>query len=72
MRRDRLGRRIGRNWWREMICGSLAGAEQAWWLEREAVALGYQTEMQEFQEQNPRPTLRLFLETHAGMAGQPG
>jgi hypothetical protein len=62
MRRDRLGRRIGRNLWREYIVGEWSSADHAWWLHREAVAIGYETEQREFAEANPRPTLRAFME----------
>lgn len=44
-------------------------ADHAWWLDREATAYGYQTEMVEYAEANPRPTLRGFLETNKGMTG---
>jgi hypothetical protein len=39
----------------------LAAADHAWWLERERVAIGYTTEMAEFAQLHPRPTLRSFL-----------
>lgn len=69
-RRDRRGRRIGRNWWRESICEQLAAAGQAWWLDREAVALGYATEKVEYAGAFPRPTLKGFLIANAGQASR--
>lgn len=61
MRRDRLGRRIGRNLWREYVTDAWRAADHAWWLDREAVAIGYATEMAEYQADHPRPTLRAFM-----------
>lgn len=61
VRRDRLGRRIGRNAWREYVMDALSAADHAWWLDREAVAIGYATEMAEYAEEHPRPTLKAFL-----------
>lgn len=67
-RLDNRGRRIGRNWWREYNCDQLFYAAAAWERECEAVALGYGTEEAEFAAENPRPTLKAFLETNAGLA----
>ena len=61
MRRDRLGRRIGRNWWREWTTEVWRSADHAWWLDREAVALGYSTEMAEYAAEHPRPTFKATL-----------
>jgi hypothetical protein len=61
VRRDRLGRRIGRNLWREFVTDSWRAADHAWWLAREAEAIGYATEMAEFAAAHPRPTLRAFM-----------
>ncbi len=66
-RRDSLGRRIGRNWWREMICEMLLDATLAWEAACESVAYGYETETAEYAESYPRPTLKAFLLDHAGM-----
>ncbi|KAB2809288.1 hypothetical protein F9L07_19810 [Pimelobacter simplex] len=66
IRRDKLGRRIGRNWWRELIVSSWSAADHAWWLHREAVAVGYATEEAEFAAEHPRPTLKAFMVTLAG------
>lgn len=65
-RRDKRGRRIGRNWWREWNTDLLHCADHAWWLAREAVAVGYATEEREYADQHPRPTLKAFLIHNAG------
>lgn len=52
---------IGSHWWREMVTDAWRSADQAWWLHREAVALGYPTEMREFEERHPRPRLGDFM-----------
>lgn len=65
--RDKRGRRIGRNWWRELNVDSWRHADHAWWLDREATALGYATEKREYAEAHPRPTLKGFLISNAGM-----
>lgn len=65
-RRDRRGRRIGRNWWREWNVDSLRAADHAWWMDREAVAIGYETEQAEYATEHPRPTLKAFLIGNAG------
>lgn len=71
-RRDKLGRRIGRNWWREYVTDLWACADHAWRLEAEAVSIGYATELEEYRAQHPRPQLRTFLVelagTHRGQA----
>lgn len=61
MRRDRLGRRIGRNAWREWITDAWRSADHAWFLAAEAVALGYRTELAEYAAEHPRPTLKAFM-----------
>lgn len=66
-RRDKRGRRIGHNWWREYICDTLFMADHAWQLQRETVCIGYATEEAEYQELHPRPTLKAFLLANAGM-----
>lgn len=53
----------GRHWWREYVVDAWRSAYQAWWLQREAVAIGYATEMAEFEAANPCPNLRDFM-TH--------
>lgn len=62
IRRDRLGRRIGRNRWREYVTDSWRCADHAWWLEAEATAIGYATELEEFRQEHPRPQLGRFME----------
>jgi hypothetical protein len=66
IRRDKRGRRIGHNWWRELIVSSWSAADHAWWLHREAVAIGYETEEAEFAAEYPRPTLKAFMVSLAG------
>lgn len=66
VRRDKLGRRIGRNWWREYVMSVYAPARQAWWLQLEASSNGWATEAAEFAAANPGPTLKQFL---TGLAG---
>lgn len=60
-RRDRRGRRIGRNRWREYVVGEWSCADHAWWLDREAVAIGYATEEAEYAAEYPRPRLGEFM-----------
>jgi hypothetical protein len=81
-RRDKRGRRIGYNWWREYITDLLWHAEQAWQALRESgTAIGttaiagadfdtayYQLSEAEFRQLHPRPTLKQLLIEHAGMA----
>lgn len=69
MRRDKRGRRIGRNWWREFIVSHWFAADSAWQLDREATAIGYATEEAEYAAEHPRPTLKAFMVENAGMAG---
>lgn len=67
MRRDSLGRRIGRNWWREFVMDHLTTATQAWQLEAEAASNGWTTEFQEFKALHPMPQLKVFL---VGLKGE--
>lgn len=61
MRRDRIGRRIGRNWWRETVTEAWRSADHAWWLAREAACNGWHTEQTEWTADNPRPRLGDFM-----------
>lgn len=61
IRRDRRGRRVGRNWWREHVVSSWRDADDAWWLLAEANGIGYATETAEFRAAHPRPTLKSFM-----------
>ncbi len=61
MRRDSLGRRIGRNWWREFIMAHLSAAAHAWELNAEQASNGWATEYEEFRDLHPRPQLKHFL-----------
>jgi hypothetical protein len=73
MRRDRRGRRIGRNAWREFITDAWRSADHAWWLACENVCYGYGTEIAEYQAEHPRPTLKAFMVALApGWTGQKG
>lgn len=67
MRRDRLGRRIGRNWWREWIMDHLTSARASWDLQAEAASNGWATELEEFRELHPQPQLKVFL---VGLKGE--
>lgn len=66
-RRDKRGRRIGYNWWREYNCNLLLDATLAWERQCEEVAIGYATETAEFARDFPRPNLKDFLVANAGM-----
>lgn len=68
MRRDKLGRRIGRNWWREFIMDTYYAARAAWEALLEAAAIGYATEEAAFREQHPPPRLKDLLIQNAGLA----
>ncbi len=61
MRRDRLGRRIGHNAWREYVLDAYRPARQAWWERMEAATAEYATELAEWTADNPGPTLKGFL-----------
>lgn len=69
-RRDSAGRKIGFNWWREYNNQLLFIATAVWEAEAEAVTLGYETEMREYEVEHPRPTLKEFLTGNAGMRGE--
>lgn len=51
----------GRHWWRDMLVDAFQAADHAWWLRREAEAIGYATEMKEFEAEHPRPRLKDFM-----------
>lgn len=61
MRFDSIGRRIGRNLWRELITSSQRTAKQAWALRAETVTRGYDTEMRDYRARHPQPNLRDFM-----------
>jgi hypothetical protein len=50
-----------RHTWREDVTDAWWMATQAWLLHRENVAIGYATEMAEFEEHHPRPRLADFM-----------
>lgn len=47
--------------WRDSVVGAWRDATDAWLVERESVAIGYGTEMAEFEARTPRPRLRDFM-----------
>lgn len=51
----------GHHWWREYVTEEWRAAYQAWWLHREEVAIGYATEMREFEAEHPAPRLADFM-----------
>lgn len=51
----------GRHWWRELVTEAWRAAYDAWWLEREEVAIGYATEQREFSAVKPAPRLADFM-----------
>lgn len=53
--------------WREYVTAAYRLAVIAWEWERERVALGYATEMEEFELENPRPTFKEALLANAGL-----
>lgn len=61
MRRDKRGRRIGRNWWRELVVSTWRSAYDAWQVEAERVAVGYATELADFKRSHPTPTLKATM-----------
>lgn len=80
-RRDRRGRRIGRNWWREFNMDCWRSAHDAWEQRRESDAPAYQAagaahsgaacyqlSDREYQTLYPQPTLKEFLLGNKGMS----
>lgn len=67
MKRDKRGRRIGYNWWREYNCALLLDATLTWERDCEVAAVGYATEIKEYAATYPRPNLKEFLLANAGM-----
>lgn len=59
---------MARNRRRDAVVNLFDCAYHAWWLEREAAALGYQTEMREWEETHPAPRLAEFMQTMAATA----
>lgn len=58
----------GRHWWRDLVTDAHSCAMQAWFLQAEANAIGYETELREYAEQHPRPRLRDFM-VHLSQGG---
>lgn len=77
-RRDNLGRRIGRNWWREYVTGVYRDARDQWLVQFEQTNYSYRPgiiarerrlerrggrrEVTDWLEDHPAPTFRQFLE----------
>lgn len=67
----RNDRRVQRpHWWRELVTDAWRCADEAWQLQREEVAIGYRTEMAEFQAEIPRPRLGDFM-SHLSLGERP-
>ncbi len=61
VRRDRRGRRIGRNWYRELAVETWRGEYDAWQQLAEEHAIGYATELIDFKLEHPTPTFKATL-----------
>lgn len=61
MKRDKLGRRIGHNPWRDHITQCWSAADHAWWCTMEAETSLYATEVREWRATHPRPMLGGFM-----------
>lgn len=59
---------MARHVWRETVTETFRLADEAWQAEAEAVAIGYETELREFAERHPRPTLKEAMLALAGRA----
>lgn len=57
-----------RHLWRETVTETFRLADEAWQAEAEAVAIGYESELREFAELHPRPTLKEAMLALAGRA----
>lgn len=55
--------------WRDAVHEAWLLATQTWLLERERVAIGYETEQDDFEANHPRPRLADFM--HAMSPGEP-
>lgn len=53
--------KTGRHWWRELVTELWRDADAAWLRQREAEAIGYPAEEQDFARRHPRPTLGGFM-----------
>lgn len=84
VRRDSLGRKIGRNWWREYNVDCWSSAHAAWAERRESSAPAYmaagashsgaacyQLSDREYADLYPQPTLKDFLLGNKGMDAEP-
>lgn len=59
---------MARHVWRETVTETFYLADEAWQAEAETVAIGYATELREFAELHPRPTLKEAMLALAGRA----
>lgn len=66
VRRDKIGRRIGYNWWREFIWTEWRCAYDAWYTAMHEETLLYETEAREYRQNNPSPKFKDFLIAHKG------
>lgn len=57
-----------RHVWRETVCELFYLADATWQAEAEATAIGYETELREFAQEHPRPTLKAAM---VALAGRP-
>lgn len=73
VRRDKRGRRIGENWWREFIMGVYNAA----WLAVDEARENYDRDTGQMEEDadfyavHPQPRLKDFLIGYAGMSREP-
>lgn len=72
-RRDKRGRRIGYNWWREYVWEQWYAADALWREQRDAECIGYPAEQAtygaygESHSTPPRPTFKALLIQNAGL-----
>lgn len=59
---------MARNAWRDSVHAAWQAATDAWLLARESEAIGYATEMAQFEQDNPRPRFKDFLIAMKGSA----
>lgn len=66
-RRDRFGRRIGYNWWRDYNCSILLDATLVWERQCEEATSLYHAEVEDYRREFPVPNLKQFLIANRGM-----
>ena len=57
-----------RNWWRELVTETWSDANAVWEARMEEETFMYETEMAEYAEANPRPTLKTVMQGLKGAA----